>query len=164
MYWLRDWSETTFYFSEQHWSRLAYHIPLRGANAGAAVGFALGLPMALFRRPQPMARTIGAATTLFGVLGTTAMGVATVNKFQTLDQAGIVDRSYRLAHNWGQVKWDALSVAGFSFGFLFGPTSFGGRLRTGFVGMAIGTFAWAAQNAISKTHKTDVEALKNMVQ
>jgi hypothetical protein len=45
-----------------------------------------------------MARTIGASTALLGVLGTVAMGVATVNKFQTLDQAGITDRSYRLAH------------------------------------------------------------------
>lgn len=158
---LRDWSETNFYLPEAHWARLPLHIAMKFMEVGTAAGCVLGLPYALLRK-RPVGATMGGLALCGGVLGLAASAGTSYYKFQQLDQAGIDDRSFRLAHNWNQTKWDHLAADSAVLGGLLLRAPFGGFLRGAAVGMAFGTAAFFVQSQFSSTEKPNFAKMKGV--
>jgi hypothetical protein len=96
-----------------------------------------------------------------GLIGLAIMGGATIHKFSTTDDAGIEDRSFRLAHNWDQTKWDYFSLGGAAFSALFLRRAFGGLGKASAMGMAFGTVGYIVQTQFSTTEKPSLTKIKD---
>jgi uncharacterized membrane protein YjjP (DUF1212 family) len=95
--------------------------------------------------------------------GFAIMSGAAYHKHITTDQAGIEDRSFRLAHNYNQTKWDYFSLAGMGTSGLLFSRLFGGFFRGSAVGMALGSLGFFAHaQFLSSSEKPNLAKMKGV--
>lgn len=104
---------------------LTIHCAVKGLQVGSILGIALAPPVAYFRKlPIMQAFSRTAPVSVVGGVGVVLGMLYYKYHAGELDEAGVDDRSYRLANNAGQVKVDQYtfvgSLAGASAGAVFG--------------------------------------------
>jgi len=57
-------------------------------------------------------KSLGKVSLRGGIIGGTMLGLVAAERLYHLDSDGIGDRSYRLAYNWAQTKWDWIALDG----------------------------------------------------
>jgi hypothetical protein len=137
---LKEKYESFWLYHPGHPSRLPQHIVARGLIMGSTIGFLGAVPYAMIKKKG--IQSIGRITLRGTTIGCVLLAAAAAERMIHLDMEGIADRSYRIAHNWGQTKWDYFTLDGALVGAVLLRRSMGGALPAAAVGAALGSLAW----------------------
>lgn len=135
---------------------LIVHVALKGAQMGSLLGLAVFLPLLHLKRRKTssLVSTWARVMNTSGILGTTVATGLLIGKAassDTMNDAGVDDRAYRISKNAGQNEVDKYSLVGLVAGG--GVGVFAGRVvACSGTGIALGTSAYMVKRILqSKT-------------